>query len=85
MADRESDRETIQGHVDLVISYCGCWPDDPPEPDKARDVADALGRGDTGYPDALAAWSYVSGWANAMDMTILELFDSLGVEVEGRT
>jgi hypothetical protein len=70
-----SDRETIQGHVDVVIAYCGEWPDDPPEDVSGQRPDEA------GYADVLAAHSYVNGWANALDMTALELFDSLGVEV----
>lgn len=79
----EEERERIQGHVDIVISYCvdalemeqGEWPDDPPD--------DVIGQrpDEAGYADILASWSYVSGYANALDMTARELFDRLDVEV----
>lgn len=67
---QESDRETIGGHVDVVIDYCNGWPEDPPE-----DV------GGENFSDVLAAYSYVCGWANALDMTARELFDSLDLIV----
>jgi hypothetical protein len=71
MATREDERETIKGHVDYVIDECGAWPEDPPS-------EEACGEN---FADVLAAWSYVSGWANALNMTARELFDSLDLNV----
>ena len=63
--------ETIDGHRWTVAHYCDGWSDDPPE--------DVDG---TGFADALASWSYVQGYANALDMTARELFAFLDLNAD---
>lgn len=72
--------DTIREHVEVVVKYCGKWPDDPPTLGLMEEGG-VLRPDYEGYADALAAWSYVSGWANALNKTARELLDELEIEV----
>lgn len=67
----EEIRETIEDSVEVVLDHCGCWPSD--EPTK-----------DDGIP-AIAAWHYVTGWANGKGLTAEELIRQLNIPLEHRT
>lgn len=67
------DDEGFKSHAEFVLEhYDGVWPDDPPELD------DDEGKGE-GKGEVLAAWSYATGWANALDMTVKNLLDESGI------
>ena len=69
MRSREESRQLIQGHVDQVRSILDVdtWPDDAPS---VADDADG---------EALAAWAFVQGYAEALNMTAEELLEALAV------
>lgn len=68
---RADMRETLSGHVHLVLTECDEWPDDCPEPSD-------LGEGAI---DVIAAWAYATGYANALRVTVRELAADLGVSL----
>lgn len=65
----DSMRETIEGHVFQVCNDLDEWPTEWPDfiPD--------------GLPNAIGAWAYVEGYANALDLTATELLDALDIDL----
>ena len=65
----DANREAIAEQVRVVLQHGDGenWPDDPPRVD--------------GDGAALGAWSYVTGYANALGLTARELLDHFDIPV----